>query len=338
MKDFIKYNKINMIVDASFGSTGKGLIAARIASDNEIHIAGTTTSPNAGHTFYIDNKKYVTHLIPVAGIIHDRSAIVFSSESVIDPDLLEKEMNEFNIDESRVFIHPRSPIITQEDKDIENTPGGVERIASTQSGVGSARARKVMRTGTLAENYLPFKDMCRKYPWKRDLTEVKGLAVLVETGQGFGLDINHGFAYPYCTSRSILPATILGELGLHPKWMGNCLFSFRTYPIRVGNPIRDGREVGYSGPFYPGSTEINFSDLGVKNELTTVTKRIRRIATFSMEQYISAIEMIEPTHIFLNFCNYYYNREEDIPTFPKKIYTRLYWNRSIYKRCISVGF
>lgn len=233
--EFIVPDKINFVIDGSFGSTGKGLIAARIAVDNHIDFACTTTSPNAGHTFYIGNSKFVTHLIPVSGIIHRRSTIVFSADSVIDPKLLLQEMDEFEIDPNRVFIHPRAVVITDADKEWENRDC-MTRIGSTLSGTGKARAEKVLRTGLLAENC----DFCRNhllnFSLKQVLDEGSHVSVLVETGQGVGLDLNHGFQYPHCTSRSVMPATILGELGLHPRFMGNCMLCFRAFPIRVGNP------------------------------------------------------------------------------------------------------
>lgn len=278
---------------------------------------GSTTSPNVGHTFFWSDRKYVTHLIPVCVIVHDRCGIYFSSEAVINKDLLFKEMDEFNIDPSRLLIHPRAPIITEREIQEEQQIGGIEKIASTQSGVGAARANKIMRKATLAENDKQRKEFTNSKLLRSYLKSVQDLRVTVETGQGLGLDINHGLAYPYCTSRSILPATILGELGLHPKYIGNILLSFRAFPIRVGNPTRDGREVGFSGPFFSDSKEITFSDIGVEDELTTVTKRVRRVATFSMTQYMEAIDIVEPTHIFLNFVNYFEQKENDIPMFPK---------------------
>lgn len=312
-ENFVKPGKINMVIDGAFGSTGKGAVAARIAMDTDIiHLACSTTSPNAGHTFYWNNTKYITHLIPAAAIIHDRCGIYMSADSVIDYDLLMKEMDEFNIDDGRLFIHPRACVITDEDKEIEARHGGIETIASTQSGVGSARARKILRTGLLAENDPRLKDYVKKYDIRRDFGEIEDCKVLVETGQGLGLDINHGYSYPYCTSRSVLPAKVLEELALHPKYCGNIMLCFRTFPIRVGNPTRDGKEVGFSGPFWDDSVETSFEEIGVDKELTTVTKRVRRVATFSVKQYEDAIYTIEPTHVIITFMNYL-EEMEDFP-------------------------
>jgi adenylosuccinate synthase len=148
-----------MIIDGQFGSTGKGLIANRIALDNTIHVAVGRLSPNAGHTFYYQEKKYVTKMIPVAGIIQERSTIFLSAGSVIDVDILLKEMKEFDIDEERILIHPRAAIVTKEDKEVELLKDGIIKIASTQSGSGAARASKIMRSNLLAYNHPKLKRM-----------------------------------------------------------------------------------------------------------------------------------------------------------------------------------
>jgi len=314
---FIIPGKVNMCIGGGFGSTGKGAISAAIAMDNDITVSCSTTSPNAGHTFYWDDRKYVTHLIPASAIINKRNQIYFSAESVIDEDLLLKEIDEFNIDPARIAIHPRAMVIRQEDKNQEHQPGGIEVIASTQSGTGAVRAAKILRQPVTVEQHPRLKEFARVLPLMRWMDDFDA-GIYVETGQGLGLDINHGLAYPYCTSRSVHPGQILAELGVLPQYMGNLMLCTRTFPIRVGNPTRDGKEVGYSGPFYDDSTEIQFKDLGVEDELTTVTKRVRRVSTFSMEQYEYEIDFLRPTHVFLNFINYYENGKFPIPQFTKK--------------------
>ena len=298
--------KVSVIIDGQFGSTGKGLAASRIAFDNHYDIAIASLSPNAGHTFYdSDMNKYVTKSLPVTGILSKRCQIYLSSDAVIDPDILFDEIKKFDIDPARIAIHPRAAIITKDSKLEEQKSNGVKIIASTQSGTGAARASKIMRNGVLAENYEPLKEFVCKLDMQYYLQQ--GCSAVVETGQGVDLGLNHGLAYPYCTSRDPHPSYILGELSLHPKYFGKSLVVFRTFPIRVGNIIENGKEVGYSGPFWDDSKEIDFSDIGVPDEYTTVTKRKRRIATFSMKQYVNTLNIIEPDYILLNFINYYYS-------------------------------
>jgi hypothetical protein len=69
----------------------------------------------------------------------------------------------------------------------------------------------------------------------------------------------------------------------------------RTYPIRVG---------GNSGPGYGDQYEIEWADIGVEPEITTVTKKERRVFTWSDAQYRQALVANQPDIVFLNFCNY----------------------------------
>lgn len=305
-----------MIIDGAFGSTGKGAIAARIAMDNDIQVACASLSPNAGHTFYENGTKKVTKLLPVCGIVgnNKRQQIYLSANSIIDIKILFEEIEKFNIDPERIRIHPRAAVITKQDREEEARLGGIETIASTQSGTGAARASKIMRTNPLVQNTPELSTMMGVIDL-HELCKLK-LNISMETGQGIGLGLDHGYSYPHCTSRDVLPAHVLADLGVHPRYCGNIMLTFRTFPIRVGNPIRDGKEVGDSGPFWKDSKEIDWEYLGVVPELTTVTKRVRRIATFSMEQYKNAVKLVEPTHVFLNFVNYL--KEEDVELFQFK--------------------
>jgi len=138
-----------------------------------------------------------------------------------------------------------------------------------------------------------------------------GATVFVETPQGVGLGINDGYQYPFCTSRNVSISTSLADAGIHPYYMGNTFLSLRTYPIRVGNLYdKEGEMVGYSGDFYADSTETSFNELTQNDEYTTVTQRVRRIATFSYEQYKYATNLCRPEYIFMNFMNYIKDKKE----------------------------
>jgi adenylosuccinate synthase len=42
----------------------------------------------------------------------------------------------------------------------------------------------------------------------------------------------------------------------------------------------------------------------VKPELTTVTKKVRRVFTWSWDQFTQSVIACQPSEVFLNFCNY----------------------------------
>lgn len=298
-------NKLKIIIDGQFGSTGKGLLAEHLCRKEFFDLAASNLSPNAGHTFFHQGEFHVSKQIPVAGVIHDRSTIYLSPGSIIDVELLEQEIEKFNIDPTRIFVHPRAAIIEKSDRDHElQSDSSMAKIASTQSGVGSALARKILRTSELAQGNERL----------NQIVEVKGLDImnmldigcnaLMETSQGFDLGIDSGLSYPHCTSRDVSVATALANAQVHPSYLGEVLMSMRSFPIRVGH-LYDGDEIiGHSGPFYKDSIETCWGAVGVDEERTTVTNRVRRVALFSLKQYERSLHYLRPDTVFLNFANY----------------------------------
>jgi adenylosuccinate synthase len=135
-----------------------------------------------------------------------------------------------------------------------------------------------------------------------------GRRVLLEGTQGTGLSIHHG-SYPWVTSRDTTVAGCLAEAGIAPKRVRRVIMVCRTFPIRVMNPDEGGRT---SGPM--DDKEISYAELasrsGIseeelrKTELTSVTKRQRRIAEFSWSLLRRAASLNAPTDISLSFADY----------------------------------
>ena len=301
VKNMLKVGKLNILIDGQFGSTGKGLVASYIGWYNHVDIAITNASMNAGHTFYVGDKKYVTKHLPITGILNKRSTIYLCAGAIIDPEFLIKELRIFDINPDRICIHPRAAIIEDQDREYESK-GSVKKIASTQSGVGSALIRKIDRKAKLAKDNPLIKHMVKEIDLSFYLDQ--GVIAGMEVPQGFSLSINSGFSYPHCTSREITVSAALTDAQLHPSYLGNVFSVIRTYPIRVGHIIEDGVKVGDSGPFFPDSKETTWKKLGVDPEYTTNTNRVRRVATFSMIEYHKMLKMFRPDYIFLNFANY----------------------------------
>lgn len=297
----LKEGKLNILIDGQFGSTGKGLVASYIGWYNHVDIAITNASMNAGHTFYVNDVKYVTKHLPITGILNKRSTIYLCAGAIINPEYLMQELKTFDIDPNRVCIHPRAAIIEEQDREHE-TKGSVKKIASTQSGVGSALIRKIDRKAKLAKDNPLINHMVNEIDLAFYLDQ--GVIVGMEVPQGFSLSINSGYSYPHCTSREITVTAAMSDAQLHPSYLGNVFAVIRTFPIRVGNIVEDGKVVGDSGPFYPDSKETSWEELGFEKEYTTNTKRVRRVATFSMIEYKKMLKMFHPDYIFLNFANY----------------------------------
>jgi adenylosuccinate synthase len=205
-------------------------------------------------------------------------------------------------------------VITQEDIDYEGQRSSSQtKIASTQKGVGRALARKVGRDGRVARDFANDLSNSGFNVTTHDINYFlnRGYAAMVETPQGMGLSLNNGF-YPHCTSREVSVSQSLSDAGLHPSTLAHTLATFRTFPIRVGHIYdEDGKIIGDSGPVYPDQAELCWSNFpNVEPERTTVTKRVRRIFSFSETQYAEALVRLRPTYVHIGFCDYFNSEDE----------------------------
>lgn len=309
----VAHGRASVLIDMQYGSTGKGLFAAFLAHqpDNAVDIASTNAGPNAGHTTcyaptseFPQGRKFVAFHLPTFGIIQQSSLVYLNAGSVIDPDMLFKEMEEMGVSPKRLAISPRAVVVTPEDKAYEQDPtSGAAKLASTQKGIGRAIARKVMREATVAGEHPQLKEFTKNIDVPGRLR--RGQKMMIEVPQGFDLSLNDGLSYPHCTSRSINVAQALSDAGVHPSVLYKTIGTQRYMPIRVGNlKDADGKEIGFSGPCYPDQKEITWAEAGQEPEFTTVTKRMRRVFTWSATQYARALEILQPDLVFCNFLNY----------------------------------
>lgn len=319
MIDWARPGTAAVLVGGQFGSEGKGLAAAWLARNSRrpIDIATTNAGAQAGHTtVHRDGTKFICYHLPttpVELVYHEepRCIAYINAGSIIDIAALRAEIEAVPINLNFLRIHPRAAVITPEDKKAEQAARSPSTmIASTQKGVGMAISNKVMRRGGVVENY---EELDRDFHVEDiDLNEVlhRGASVVVEVPQGTDLSINHGLSYPYCTSRDCWVGSGLSDAGIHPSFIGQVCMVVRTLPIRVGHLFNEmGEKIGDSGPFYDDSQELDWERHlpGIEPERTTVTKRVRRIASWSDHQYAHALRLNRPSIVFMSFLNYLSN-------------------------------
>ena len=313
--------KFNVVTDGGWGSTGKGLINSYIADKHRPYMLSTTNMANAGHTNVSETgEAFIAKALPSSTILNKwrdgyEPKIFVGASSAFDLKQLLKEHAECGL--PSMLIHPRAGVITQEQKERESGESGTKHIASTMQGCGSFLADKIMRKADLklAKDYAEldqFVALPGVHMWLNKLLE-DGNTILHEGSQGFSLDINHGSHYPNCTSRGTTSVQNLADMGINPRHLGDVYLVFRPYPIRVGNVIEDGIEKGNSGGCYSDHQETTWEAVAdaagappeIKaKELTTVTKRQRRVFTFSYTQIAEAAVVNGATHLALNFANY----------------------------------
>ena len=80
------------VVGVQWGDEGKGKIIDYLSSQADI-IVRFQGGANAGHTIVIGDKKVILHLIP-SGILRDNTYCIIGNGVVMDPEVLEKEIEE----------------------------------------------------------------------------------------------------------------------------------------------------------------------------------------------------------------------------------------------------
>lgn len=304
-----------VLVDGQFGSTGKGLIAGVLAEAGQGAITHCTTNagPNSGHTAYFfpeehhGEVKVVTQQVPVASVFLRgwgwKVDTLINAGAIIDENILGAEVSQW-LGPDNVYVHPNAARISDEAKEADQAI--VARVAGTGKGVGPALAAKVNRDphavmGSLQHHSYSLpkpRSWDNPWDWTRD-------TVFVETAQGFSLGYHSQF-YPHTTSRECTVMQALADARIPAQMLQKVIASYRTYPIRVGN----SPEGGYSGDHYDDQREITFADIGQPEELTTVTKRVRRLFTWSRKQFRDSLAANRPDVIFINFMNYFRDDHE----------------------------
>lgn len=302
--------QLKAVVDLSWGSTGKGLLASVLAEQDSPDTLITAFAPNAGHTSYTKDGTKLIHKMLANGITSSKTErVMIGPGAVVNEDVLVKEIENARhlglIGFENVFIHENATVVTPAHIGQEQE---YSRIGSTQTGSGAALIQKIMRDpNNLNVAKTSIVDSRLQVVTDREYLDELSKANIaqVEGAQGFGLSMLHGF-YPYTTSRDVTPAQIFADCGV--PWdvarMARIVGVTRTFPIRVNN------KTGWSGPCYEDQKEISFEELGQQVELTTVTKLPRRVFTYSREQMRHACTVCAPDETFLNFANYCASYEE----------------------------
>lgn len=301
---------VDVLVGGQYGSEGKGNIVAYLA--NEYDVLVRVGGPNAGHTVASSDGKMVHHQLP-SGTRFSNAKILLGPGITLNVEGLLSEIEKSGIDHNRLFIDPQATII--EPEDIANEEGGVKgTIASTGSGSGEAKARRIRNRGKSDKPVRLAKDVEALRPYlgstekHLEFAYRQGHSVLLEGTQGSALSLYHG-EYPYVTSRDTNVAGCLAEAGISPSRVRKILMVVRTTPIRVADP--DGADGNTSGHLkiettfrvIAGRAGLDPDEVEAA-EKTSTTHRKRRVGWFEWSQFRRACNLNAPTDIVLTFVDY----------------------------------
>lgn len=295
---------VHAIVDGQYGSTGKGVLAAWLAEQpgaEAVKLAITNGGPNSGHTFYHNDEKHVLKQLPTFAVKRYLMGDIYcsaylSAGAVINPAVLAMEASRYS--GIRIFVHPNAAWLKPKDQAAEHS-GSVAAVAGTRSGTGAVMARKVLRDPDAVAGAHSLAGMPHNVYFYNSPFVLEAAPAVLEISQGFSLGLNDHRFYPKVTSRECTVMQGISDARIPPRLVQRTYMSIRTFPIRVGDV--DGHS---AGGWYPDQTETTWEALGVEPELTTVTQRVRRVATFSRTQFMQACAANDPDFVFVNFLNY----------------------------------
>lgn len=325
--------KVTVVLDSQAGSCGKGKFIGYLAQKDNASFAINNFMSNAGHT-YEDDKygRVMTQHLPTS-MVNPNTQLYIGPGAAITPSILFDEILHYRdiIGDREIVINPRAMVIKAEHAEKEKQ---IIRSGSTFKGCGAACADKVMRVpGTqLFGEWYRYEDWSEVVGQKMDRDSVNfilshvrvedgmfdlnnaidcGESIMIEGSQGCDLDINYGLPYPNTTSRQCHAGQLVADCGISPRLVTDIVMIMRPYPIRISNKTNIGIDI--SSGDYDGSQELTWDEIkkrcgapeGVDfGEMTTVTKKMRRVFEMNWDRLEYVTLLNRPTCIALNFVQY----------------------------------
>lgn len=323
--------RVTVVLDSQAGSCGKGKFVGYLAKRDNIDVAINNFMSNAGHT-YVDGEygKVMTQHLPTS-IVNPNTNLYIGPGAAITPSILFNEILQYAdiLNGRTIKVHPRAMVIKSEHAEREKE---LIRSGSTFKGCGVAQADKIMRVPgiQLFGDYFKYEDwsagttlghgdiefICHTIEIEDSMESINnmidcGSSVMIEGSQGCDLDINYGLGYPHTTSRQCHAGQLMADCGISPRLVSDIIMIMRPYPIRISNSTNIGIEI--SSGDYDGAKEITWDIVKERcgapadvqlGEMTTVTKKMRRVFEMNWDrlQYVTALN--RPTQIALNFAQY----------------------------------
>lgn len=275
-------NYVDIIYGLAWGDEGKGKIS-NILAPNYDYVCRWNGGPNAGHTVYVNGKKYKTHIIP-SGIFAGKKCII-GPGCVINIDKMREELkilSNAGFDINLVKVSPNAHIITNEH--IQYDKQHLTHLGTTGQGIAPCYADKMLRKGTRAKDVLE-----SNWLWDGKLSG----AILCEGAQSVWLDIDHG-DYPYVTSSTTMPYGAC-SLGVSPKNIGRIIGVAKIYDTKSG-----------VDPLFPDSLwkDENLNkiiELGKEFGSTTGRKRI--VNWLRLNHLKQAVKISGTNKLIINKCD-----------------------------------
>ena len=167
------------VVGVQWGDEGKGKIIDYLSTYADV-IVRFQGGANAGHTIVVGNERVILHLIP-SGILREGKFCVIGNGVVLDPEVLQKEMDElkklgYMRDDKKFLVSGLTHLIMPYHKKLDQLKESrsARKIGTTGRGIGPAYEDRTNRTGIRVVDLLDKKVFRRKV---KDNLEIKNFLI-----------------------------------------------------------------------------------------------------------------------------------------------------------------
>ena len=140
------------VLGAQWGDEGKGKIVDLLTPHFSV-VGRYQGGHNAGHTVYVNGRKFVLHLIP-SGILHPGVVCLIGNGVVVDPHALFAEVDELKTlgieVGGRLLVSDKAHLILPYHRELDvlaEARRGERKIGTTSRGIGPAYEDKIGRRG-----------------------------------------------------------------------------------------------------------------------------------------------------------------------------------------------
>ncbi len=286
-----------IVVDAFWGDSGKGKVAAFLAQKHQAAYsvrAGIGT--NAGHSIlFADGREIRTRQLP-CGFLHPDTQLRVGSGVAVDPEQFFAELDQLDPSyglRERTRVDYRCPLILPEYRQREAADSFLQEHGTTASGSGVARAEFALRQARQARDEHILADYTADVARELNESCLRGETIVVEGSQGTHLSLALSDDYPDCTSDNCTTAAFADDVGLNWRHIAEVCLVVKALPSRVG-----------TGPLPLQLTLAEEESRDIVEYGVATGRRRRKAAGISYPHLETAVLLNGPTQLALTFCDH----------------------------------
>ena len=298
---------VDVVIGAQRGDEGKGNFCAYLGLNGDYSISLRSSSPQAGHSIYLDGKRIGIAHLPCA-CVNPNLRILLGGGSFISPEKIfyggqdfrphtgetipiEAEIPTLGLTPERLGIDYRAKLVTSEHKRKERANDRIMGLGSVGSGVNSAKEDLLYKDATFVSSDPELKKFVVDTIEEMYAALENRKNILFETDHGMEL-CQHFGVFPYTTARTINTSAYLGEVGLPPQSVRDVYLVTKPY-ISV---------VAKEGPLKEEITNQKVLEelIFQGGETGSISGRQRRAGKFDEKSFQKSIRMSGATKIAIS--------------------------------------